>query len=134
MTMFTPVLYFGENSPVNETNVSFPQDWQFCVVYEGLDSYNLHGYRNSTDQTWDMTFLSRESLARFLLSSLSSLSTVTTTLYVVDEDSLYRDNFENYYSHWNVNNELYSYENLWSKMSFNRVMDHLLLLRDTRVN
>jgi hypothetical protein len=140
MTWWTPVLYFGENSSVNSNEssgsdgTSLPQDWQFCVVYEGLDTYNVHGQRNSTNQTWDMTFLSRQSLAQFLLSTLSPFSVVTTTLYVVDEDSLWRDNFYNYYQSWHQSNELYSHQSLWVDADYRRVMDHLLLLRDTRVN
>ena len=140
MTWWTPVLYFGENSSANSNEssgsdgTSLPRDWQFCVVYEGLDTYNVHGHRNSTGQTWDMTFLSRQSLAQFLVSTLSPSSVVTTTLYVVDEDSLWRDNFDNYYQAWHQNNELYSHQSLWSDTGYHRVMDHLLLLRDARVN
>jgi len=134
MTYWTPVLYFGEKTSESVSETTFPQDWQFCVVYDGLDTYSLHGHRNSNNQSWDMTFLSRESLAQFLVLTLSPSSIVNTTLYVVDEDSLYRDNFQNYYSGWHHDNELYSYEKLWSDVSFNRVMDHLLLLRDARVN
>jgi hypothetical protein len=135
MTLWTPVLYFAEKSS-NDSNdeEDLPEDWQFCVVYDGLDTYTLYGYRNSSSQSWDMTFLSRESLARFLLKTLSPSCTVNTNLYVVDEDSLWRDNFHNYNSSWKFENELYSRESLWSDTTFNQVMDHLLLLRDVRVN
>jgi hypothetical protein len=138
MTWWTPVLYFGEKTSENASSssneVNQEQDWQFCVVYEGLDTYSLHGYRSTTDQTWEMTFLSRHSLAHFLLSTLSPSSTVTSTFYVVDEDSLWRDNFQNYYAGWHQNNELYSYDTRMSEFTYDRVMTHLLMLRDTRVN
>jgi hypothetical protein len=135
MTCWTPVLYFEETtSSSGSDGTSSSQDWQFCVVYDGFDTYNLYGNRNSTNQTWDMTFLSRQSLTKFLLSTLSSSSVVKTSLYVVDEDSLHRDNFQNYYCAWDHNNELYSQENSWSEVSFRQVMDHLHVLRDARVN
>ena len=136
MTWWTPVLYFEETTPSsNDSDVeSSSQDWKFCVVYDGFDTYSLYGYRNSTNQNWDMTFLNRQSLAQFLMSTMSSSSTVKTSLYVVDEDSLHHDNFQNYYSAWSFHNELYSQDFSWSEVSLRQVMDHLRVLRDTRVN
>jgi hypothetical protein len=131
MTCWTPVLYFGEKASENSSDqVNREQEWQFCVVYDGLDTYTVHGHRSTTDQTWNMTFLSRQSLAHFLLSTLSRSS--SATLYVVDEDSLWRDNFQNYYSSWHQSNELYSHD--VSDLTYDQLMTHLLLLRDTRVN
>lgn len=135
MTWWTPVLYFEDKSNSSGSDgTSSSQDWQLCVTYEGLDTYSLYGYRNSTNQTWDLTFLSRQSLAQFLLTTLSRDSTFSTTLYVVDEDTLWRDNFQNYYSAWQQENEFYSREVEWNRHTFDNLMGHLLLLRDLRCN
>lgn len=138
MTWWTPVLYFEDKSSSVDSSgsdgTSSSQDWHFCVTYEGLDTYTLYGYRNSTNQTWNLTFLTRQSLAQFLLTTLSRTSNFTTSLYVVDEESLWRDNFQNYYSAWQQENEFYSREVDWDHHTFDSIMDHLLLLRDLRCN
>ena len=99
MTWWTPVLFFEDKVSFADGSegTSSSQDWQFCVTYEGLDTYSVYGYRNSTSQTWNLSFLSRHSLAQFLLTTLSQESSVTTSLYLVDENTLLRNNFHNYY-------------------------------------
>ncbi len=137
MTWWTPVLYFEDSwssssssDSTTSTESARSSDWQFCVVYDGDDTYNLYANRTSTGQNWSLSFLSRLSLAQFLSSTLSS-SSVQSTLYVVDSDNLWRDNFANYYNSWHNDNQLFS---LQHDRDVQRFMDQLLLLRDMRWN
>jgi len=117
---------------VEETLADGDLDWRACITYEGLDTYSLYGTRDGENQI-RMEFLSRESLARFLTSTVDETSKLNTTLYVVDETQLNFDNFSCYYEAYSFKNELYGYDNLTFKEYSSTVRDNLMTLRDARL-
>jgi hypothetical protein len=117
---------------VEETLSDGSQDWRVCVTYDGLDTYNLYGTRDGNNQL-RMEFLSRESLARFLTTSVDETSKLNVTLYTVDETQLNFDNFSCYYEAYSSKNELYGYDNLTYNEYSSSVRDNLMILRDARL-
>lgn len=117
---------------VEETLADGDLDWRACVTYEGLDTYTLYGTRDGINQ-FQIDFLSRESLARFLTTAVAETSKLDVTLYTVDETQMNFNNFSCYYESYTTNNELYGYDNLSFQEYSSTLRSNLMILRDARL-
>ena len=117
---------------VEETLADGDLDWRACVTYEGLDTYTLYGTRDGRNQ-FQIEFLSRESLARFLTTAVAETSKLDITLYTVDETQMNFNNFSCYYESYTTNNELYGYDNLSFQDYSSTLRSNLMILRDARL-